>query len=54
MTTIYRPQRTSIAGKRARRTDRAISVIPAIEERADAAPDADSSAGAMSDGEEAP
>ncbi len=32
MTTIYRPQRTSIAGKRARRIDRSIPVIPAVEE----------------------
>jgi vacuolar-type H+-ATPase subunit E/Vma4 len=39
MTTIYRPQRTNIAGRRARRIDRATPVIPAVEqERADAAP----------------
>lgn len=41
MTTIYRTQRTSIAGTRARRTDRAVPVIPAFgEDRADAAPGA--------------
>jgi len=41
MTTIYNAQRTSTAGTRARRIDRAIPVIPATdEERADAAPDA--------------
>ena len=41
MTTIYRPQRTSAAGMRARRTERTVAVIPAVEEeRADAAPDA--------------
>ena len=40
MTTIYRTQRTSIAGTRARRIERTIAVIPAVdEERADAAPD---------------
>jgi vacuolar-type H+-ATPase subunit E/Vma4 len=39
MTTIYRPQRTNIAGMRARRIDRATPVIPAVEQdRADAAP----------------
>jgi len=41
MTTIYNTQRTSTAGPRARRIDRATSVIPAVdEEQADAAPDA--------------
>jgi phage shock protein A len=40
MTTIYRPQRTSIAGTRARRIDRTIPVIPSQQGRADAAPDA--------------
>ena len=39
MTTIYRPQRTNIAGMRARRIDRVTPVVPAAdEERADAAP----------------
>ena len=41
MTTIYKTQRTSTAGARARRIDHAIPVISAVEEeRADAAPDA--------------
>lgn len=40
MTTIYRTQRTSIAGKRARRIERSAPVLPAFqEERADASPD---------------
>ena len=40
MTTIYRTQRTSIAGKRARRIERSIAVIPAFDEKqTDASPD---------------